>query len=66
MLTILHPDILSVPANNGRVLIDAYGLAVTLDIESGSFICDELLSVCASARRQQHAPIDQRAYVGQS
>ncbi len=66
MLTVLRLDILSVSANNGRVFIDAYGLAVTLDIETRPFICDELLAVCALSRRQQHATIDQRAHVGQS
>jgi hypothetical protein len=66
MLTTLRPDILSVSANEGRVLIDALGLAVTLDIETASFLSDELLAGCASARRQQHAFIDQCAHVSQS
>jgi hypothetical protein len=66
MLTTLRPEILSVSANEGRVLIDAPGLAVTLDIETASFLSDELLAGCASARRQQHALIDQCAHVSKS
>jgi hypothetical protein len=66
MLTTLRPEILSVSVNEGSVLIDAPGLAVTLDIETASFLSDELLAASASARRQQHALIDQCAHVGQS
>jgi len=66
MLTTLRPEILSVSANEGRVLIDAPGLAVTLDIETASFLSDELLARCASARRQQHAAIAQLTHLGQS
>ena len=51
MLTTLRPEVLSVTANEGRVLIDAPGLAVTLDIEPASFLSDELLAGCAAARR---------------
>ncbi len=66
MLTTLRPEILSVSANEGRVLIDAPGLAITLDIETALFLSDELLAGYASARRQQHALIDQCVDVGQS
>jgi hypothetical protein len=66
MLTTLRPEILSVSANEGRVLIDAPDLAVTLDIETASFLSDELLAGCASARRQQHATIAQSTHLGQS
>lgn len=66
MLTTLRPEILSVSANEGRVFIDAPGLAVTLDIETASFLSDELLAGCASARRQQHATIAQSTHLGQS
>ena len=66
MLTTLRPEILSVSANEGGVLIDAPGLAVTLDIETASFLSDELLAGCASARRQQHATIAQSMHLGQS
>ena len=66
MLTTLRPEILSVSANEGGVLIDAPGLAVTLDIETASFISDELLAECTSARRQQHATVAQPTHLGQS
>jgi hypothetical protein len=66
MLTTLRPEVLSVTATEGRVLIDAPGLAVTLDIEAASFLSDELLAGCAAARRQQHASIGQCPDLGQS
>lgn len=66
MLTTLRPEILSVSANEGRVLIDAPGLAVTLDIETASFLSDDLLAGCALASRQQHATITQSTHLGQS
>ena len=66
MLTTLRPEVLSVTANEGRVLIDAPGLAVTLDIEAASFLSDELLAGCAAARRQQHATVAQSTHLGQS
>jgi len=66
MLTTLRPEVLSVSATDGRVLIDAPGLAVTLDIETSSFLSNELLAGCASARRQQHATVAQSTHLGQS
>ncbi len=40
MLITLRPEVLSVSANEGMVLIDAPGPAVTLDIEAASALSD--------------------------
>jgi len=57
MLRTLRPDIVNVSANEGRVLIDGPGVAVTLDIEAASVLSDQLLAGCTSARRQQRDAI---------
>ena len=59
MLRTLCPEILNVSANDGRVLIDGPGVAVTLDIEAASVLSDQLLAGCTSARRQQRDAIGQ-------
>ena len=59
MLRTLRPEILNVSANEGRVLIDAPGLAVTLDIKAASVLSDQLLAGCSSARRQKRDAIGQ-------
>jgi len=59
MLRTLRPEILNVSANEGRVLIDGPGVAVTLDIEAASVLSDQLLAGCTSARRQQRDAIGQ-------
>jgi len=59
MLITLRPEVLSVSANEGMVLIDGPGLAVTLDIEAASALSDQLLAGCTLARQQQRAAIGQ-------
>ncbi|MEG8029377.1 hypothetical protein [Sphingomonas aerolata] len=59
MLRTLRPEILNVSANEGRVLIDGPGVAVTLDIEAASVLSDQLLAGRTSARRQQRDAIGQ-------
>ena len=59
MLITLRPEDLSVSANEGLVLIDGPGLAVTLDIEAASALSDQLLAGCTLARQQQRASIGQ-------
>jgi hypothetical protein len=59
MLITLRPEVLSVSANEGLVLIDGPGLAVTLDIEAASALSDQLLAECTLARQQQRAAIGQ-------
>ncbi|MEG8022733.1 hypothetical protein [Sphingomonas aerolata] len=59
MLRTLRPDIVNVSANEGMVLIDGPGVAVTLDIEAASVLSDQLLAGCTSARRQQRDAIGQ-------
>ena len=59
MLITLRPEDLSVSANEGLVLIDGPGLAVTLDIEAASALSDQLLAGCTLARQQQRAAIGQ-------
>ena len=66
MLRTLRPEILNVFANEGRVLIDGPGLAVTFDIEAASILSDQLLAGCTSARRQQRDAIGQAPYSGPS
>jgi hypothetical protein len=66
MLTTLRPEVLRVSASDGNVLVDAPGLAVTLDIEAASFLSDELLAGCAAARRQQRASIAQETFLDES
>ena len=48
----LRPQDLNVSASDGSVLVDAPGLAVTLDLEAASLLSDELLAAGAMARRQ--------------
>ena len=59
MLITLRSKVLSVSANEGLVLIDAPGLAVTLDIEAASELSDQLLAGCTLARQQQRAATGQ-------
>ena len=53
----LRPKDLNVSASDGSVLVDAPGLAVTLDLEAASFLSDKLLAACTMARRQLKARI---------
>lgn len=59
MLITLRAEVLYVSANEGLVLIDGPGLAVTLDIEAASALSDQLLAGCTLARQQQRAAIGQ-------
>jgi len=54
----LRPDAFEITASEGRVLVDAPGVAATLDVEAASVLSDQLLAACGSARLQQHAAID--------
>jgi len=64
MLITLRPEDLSVSANEGLVLIDGPGLAVTLDIEAASALSDQLLAGCTLARQQQRVAIGQALHSG--
>jgi len=66
MLITLRSEVLSVSANEGMVLIDGPGLAVTLDIEAASALSDQLLAGCALARQQKRASIGQAHHSGRS
>ena len=66
MAEALRPEIVSVSASGGMVLIDGPGLAATLDIEAVSVLSDQLLAGCSSARRQQHHAIGHAAHPGPS
>ena len=59
MLITLQPEVLSVSANEGMVLIGGPGLAVTLNIETASALSVQLLAGCTLARQQQRAAIGQ-------
>lgn len=66
MQSTLRPKALSVSANEGMVLIDGPGLAVTLDIEAASALSDQLLAGCTLARQQKRAAIGQAPHSGPS
>lgn len=66
MLITLRPEVLSVSANEGMVLIDGPGLAVTLDIEAASSLSDQLLAGCTLARQQQRAVFGEALHSGPS
>jgi len=66
MLITLRAEVLYVSANEGLVLIDGPGLAVTLDIEAASALSDQLLAGCTLARKQKRAAISQVAHSGPS
>lgn len=61
MLKTLRPEILNVSSSDGKVLVDAPGLAVTLDVEAASFLSDQLIAAVSTARLQQtQIPHDER------
>jgi hypothetical protein len=66
MAEVLRPEAFVITASDGRVLVDAPGLAATLDVETASLLSDQLLAACSSARLQQHAAIDQAPNSGLS
>ena len=66
MLITLRAEVLYVSANEGLVLIDGPGLAVTLDIEAASALSDQLLAGFTLARKQKRAVISQVAHSGPS
>lgn len=59
MAETLRPDTFEITAFEGRVLIEAPGIAATFDVEAASLLSDLLLAACGSARLQQHAAIEQ-------
>lgn len=62
----LQPDAFEITAFMGRVLVEAPGMAATLDVEAASLLSDQLLAACGSARLQQHAAIHQAPNSGPS
>ena len=58
--------VLNVSVNEGRVLIDGPGVALTLDVEAESALSDQLLAGCTLARQQQRAAIGQAPHSGAS
>ncbi|MES3100049.1 hypothetical protein [Sphingomonas faeni] len=58
MAETLRPDALEITAFEGRVLVEARGLAATLDVEAASALSDKLLAACSLARLQQHVAIE--------
>lgn len=53
MADLLRPKAFEITAFEGRVLIQAPGLAVTFDVEAASLLSDQLFAACGSARLQQ-------------
>ena len=66
MMITLGPGDLGISVNEGLVLVDGPGLAVTLDIETASTLSDQLLAGCALARHQQRVAIGQAPHSGAS
>lgn len=66
MADTLRPDSFEITAFEGRVLVEAPGLAATLDVEAASLLSDQLLGACGAARLQQHAEIDHAPNSGPS
>jgi hypothetical protein len=62
----LRGEAFSISACEGMVLVEAPGVAVTLDVEAASLLSDQLLAACGMARIQQHAEIDQPSEIGLS
>ena len=46
MADTLRPDSFEITAFEGRVLVEAPGLAATLDVEAASLLSDLLLGAC--------------------
>lgn len=59
MAEVLRPNAFEITAFEGRILLEAPGLAATLDIEAASLLSDQLLAACGSARLQQHVVVGQ-------
>ena len=53
MADTLRPDSFEITAFEGRVLIQAPGLAVTLDVEAAALLSDQLSAACRSAKLQR-------------
>ncbi len=66
MADLLRPSAFEITAYEGRVLIEARGLAATLDVEAASLLSDELLAACGLARLQQHSAIEEPTESGLS
>ena len=58
MAETLPPEAFNVAAFEGKVLIEALGVVATVDVETASFLSDQLLAACGSARLQQHRAIN--------
>jgi hypothetical protein len=63
MAETLRPDAFEITAIEGRVLIEAPGVAATLDVEAASTLSDQLLAACGAARLQQRRAIGQKKIV---
>lgn len=53
MADLLGPDSFEITAFEGRVLIQAPGLAVTLDAEAAALLSDKLSAACGAAKLQR-------------
>ena len=62
----LRREAFSISASEGTVLIEAPGVAATLDIDAASFLADELLAACGVARLQQRRTLGQAPNSGPS
>lgn len=66
MAETLRAKAFNITAFEGSVVVEAPGLVATLDVEAASFLSDQLLAACGSARLQQHAAIGQAPNSGPS
>ncbi|MEG3162307.1 hypothetical protein U1763_17530 [Sphingomonas sp. LB2R24] len=54
MADLLRPDAFKVTVFDGTVLIEASGLAATLEPEAAQCLADQLLEACGSARLHKY------------
>ena len=58
MAETLPAEAFNITAFEGKVLVEALGVVATVDVETASFLSDQLLAACGSARLQQHRAIN--------
>ena len=58
MAETLPAEAFNITAFEGKVLVEAPGVIATVDVETASFLSEQLLVACGSARLQQHRAIN--------
>ena len=58
MAETLPAEAFNITAFEGKVLVEAPGVVATVDVETASFLSEQLLVACGSARLQPHRAIN--------